>query len=169
MNKKIDTPATLTSALPKDYADWLKQLKAGIASARQRAALSANAELVQFYGRIGRDILLRQEAQGWGVKVIERLARDLKDAFPDMRGFSSRNLKYMPFFAQHCQDGKFGQQAAAQLPWFHIVILLTKLDHAADREWYAAQAMPPDNPYYFRQQLDDLCAALRSLPSTPEI
>jgi predicted nuclease of restriction endonuclease-like (RecB) superfamily len=97
--------------------------------------------LVQLYGRIGHDILQRQEAQGCGAKVIERLARDLKDAFPDMRGFSSRNLKYMAFFAQHCPDGEFGQQAAAQLPWFHIVILLTKLDNAPDREWYAAQAV----------------------------
>lgn len=128
MSKQPDIPATLTPALPDGYADWLKQLKTDIARAQQRAALSVNTELVQLYGRIGRDILLRQEAQGWGAKVIERLARDLKDAFPDMRGWSSSNLKYMAFFAQRCLDGKFGQQPAAQFPWFHIVILLTKLD-----------------------------------------
>jgi predicted nuclease of restriction endonuclease-like (RecB) superfamily len=124
---------------PEGYADWLKQLKTEIAHARQRAALAVNAELVQLYGRIGRDILLRQQEQGWGAKVIDRLARDLKDAFPDMRGWSSSNLKYMRFFAQHCPDGKFGQQPADQLPWFHIVTLLTKLDNTAEREWYAAQ------------------------------
>ncbi len=127
--------------LPEGYADWLKQLKSDITSAQQRAALAVNAELVQLYGRIGRDILKRQEAQGWGTKVITRLAHDLKDAFPDMRGFSSRNLKYMAFFAQHCPSGQFGQQAAAQLPWFHIVILLTKLDNASDREWYAVHTV----------------------------
>lgn len=136
MSEKLDIPA-----IPTGYADWLRQLKGDITRAQQRAALSVNAELVQLYGRIGRDILQRQEAQGWGAKIIERLAHDLKDAFPDMRGFSSRNLKYMAFFAQHCPDGQFGQQPAAQLPWFHIVILLTKLDNAADREWYATQAV----------------------------
>lgn len=127
--------------LPEGYADWLKQLKTDIARAQQRAALAVNAELVQLYGRIGRDILLRQQAQGWGAKVIDRLARDLKDAFPDMRGWSASNLKYMRFFAQHCPQGKFGQQPADQLPWFHVVTLLTRLDDPAARAWYAAQAV----------------------------
>ena len=130
-----------TLRLPADYADWLSQLKRDITQSQQRAALSVNAELVQLYGRIGRDILQRQSAQGWGAKVIDRLAQDLKDAFPDMRGFSSRNLKYMAFFAQHCPDGQIGQQPAAQLPWFHIVTLLTQVHGPADREWYAAQTI----------------------------
>jgi predicted nuclease of restriction endonuclease-like (RecB) superfamily len=130
-----------TLHLPADYADWLSQLKRDITQSKQRAALSVNAELVQLYGRIGRDILQRQSAQGWGAKVIDRLAQDLKDAFPDIRGFSSRNLKYMAFFAQHCPDGQIGQQPAAQLPWFHIVTLLTQVDGPADREWYAAQTI----------------------------
>jgi len=64
-------------------------------------------------------------APGWGAEVIDRLARDLKAAFPDMRGWSSSSLKYMRFFAQHCPEWRFGQQAADQLPWFHIVTLLT--------------------------------------------
>ena len=90
----IDTNPQLA---PEDYADWLAQLKAQIAQARQRAALAINAELVQLYARIGRDILQRQQAQGWGAKVIERLARDLKEAFPNMRGWSSSNLKTCGF------------------------------------------------------------------------
>ncbi len=128
-------------AAPAGYADWLAGLKADIAHARQRAALAVNAKLVQLYGRIGREILTRQQAQGWGAKVIDRLACDLQDAFPDMRGWSSSNLKYMRFFAQHCPGGRFGQQPADQLPWFHVVTLLTKLDDPAQREWYAAQAV----------------------------
>lgn len=134
-------PPKTDLALPAGYADWLTHLKQDIAHARQRAALAVNAELVQLYGRIGQEILARQEVQGWGAKVIDRLARDLKDAFPDMRGWSTRNLKYMAFFAQHCPQGQIGQQAAAQLPWFHIVTLLTKLDDASEREWYAVQAV----------------------------
>lgn len=129
------------AALPEGYADWLTQLKGEITQARQRAALAINAELVQLYHRIGVEIQQRQEIKGWGSKVIERLALDLKDAFPDMRGWSASNLKYMRFFAQHCPDRQFGQQPADQLPWFHVVTLLTKLDSPAEREWYAQQTI----------------------------
>jgi hypothetical protein len=110
-----------TPAIPPGYSDWLIQLKADIAQSRQRAALAVNGELIQLYGRIGRDILERQQAQGWGAKVIDRLANDLKAAFPDMRGWSSSNLKYMRYFAQLCPSLQFGQQPADQLTWFHIV------------------------------------------------
>lgn len=138
---KHNQVADSATMLPVDYADWLAQLKTDISHARQRAALAVNSELVQLYGRIGSEILQRQQTQGWGAKVVDRLARDLKQAFPDMRGFSSRNLKYMAFFAQHCPNGQFGQQPAAQLPWFHVVTLLTQLDTADAREWYAIQAV----------------------------
>lgn len=130
-----------TPALPEGYADWLTQLKGDITQARQRAALAVNAELVQLYHRLGSEIQQRQEAHGWGAKVIERLARDLKDAFPDLKGWSASNLKYMRFFAQHCPDRQFGQQPADQLPWFHVVTLLTKLGSPAEREWYAQQTV----------------------------
>ena len=130
-----------TPALPEGYADWLTKLKGDIVQARQRAALAVNAELVQLYHRLGSEIQQRQEAHGWGAKVVERLARDLKDAFPDMKGWSASNLKYMRFFAQHCPDRQFGQQPADQLPWFHVVTLLTKLDSPVEREWYAQQTV----------------------------
>jgi predicted nuclease of restriction endonuclease-like (RecB) superfamily len=136
-------PPPMTPSLPpppEGYADWLAQLKAEISQRRLRAALAVNAELVGLYARIGRDILDRQQRLGWGAKVIDRLARDLKAAFPDMRGWSGSNLKYMRYFAQHCPDGRFGQQPADQLPWFHIVTLLTKLEDAESRGWYALQA-----------------------------
>ena len=127
--------------LPKDYADWLAQLKSQITQARQRAAFAINAELINLYRQIGGEIVCRQAEQGWGSKVIDRLAHDLKDAFPDMRGFSTRNLKYMRFFAEQCPEGLIGQQPTAQLPWFHIVTLLTKLADTEEREWYALQAV----------------------------
>jgi predicted nuclease of restriction endonuclease-like (RecB) superfamily len=111
-----------------------------VTAARQRAALAANAELIRLYWQIGRDILERQARQGWGSKVIERLARDLREAFPEIKGFSSSNVKYMRYFAEHCPDIRFGQQPADQLPWFHLVTLLTKAQ-PADREWYARKAI----------------------------
>jgi predicted nuclease of restriction endonuclease-like (RecB) superfamily len=132
---------TNTEPAGADYAVWLNDLKARVASARQRAALAVSRELVLLYWQIGRDIAQRQQAQGWGAKVIDRLARDLRLAFPDMRGFSPRNLKYMRAFAQAWPDGEFVQQAAAQLPWFHLCTLLDKLTTREEREWYAAKAV----------------------------
>lgn len=130
-----------SAAIPMDYAEWLAAIKARVATARQRAALAANAELIQLYWQIGNEILQRQKAAQWGDKVLDRLASDLRESFPEMKGFSSRNLKYMRYFAEHCPGQTFGQQAAARLPWFHIVTLLTKLPDAPAREWYAARAV----------------------------
>lgn len=113
-----DKPVRLT-APPEGYAAWLTGLKARIHNAQQRATLALNRELVLLYWQIGRDILARQAEQGWGAKVIERLSQDLHTAFPDMKGFSPRNLKYMRAFAEAWPDEKFVQQAAAQLPWSH--------------------------------------------------
>jgi len=133
--------SNLTSdTLSSEYADWLEALKRNIQSARSRAALAVNAELVALYHRIGKD-LSQQKQQAWGSKVVDRLAQDLKAAFPDMKGFSASNLKYMRYFAQHCPDGLIGQQPADQLPWFHIVSLLTKVNDTQEREWYAIQAV----------------------------
>ena len=83
---------------------------------------------------------------GWGAKVIDQLSADLRAAFPDARGFSSRNLKYMKVFAQECPDLEIGQQSAAQLPWFHIVTLITKLSDHSLRDWYAREALAQSWP-----------------------
>ncbi|MDD5403804.1 MAG: PDDEXK nuclease domain-containing protein [Sulfuricella sp.] len=128
-------------ALPVEYASWLASLKQRIQSAQQRATLSVNRELVLLYWQIGKDILERQQNQGWGAKVIDRLAKDLTVAFPDMKGFSRRNLLYMRSFAEEWPDLEFVQQAVAQLPWGQNLLLLTKLKVREEREWYAAKAI----------------------------
>lgn len=112
-----NTPVSLIS-VPEGYADWLMELKSRIHSAQQRATQAVNRELVLLYWQIGRDILARQAEQGWGAKVIERLAHDLRTAFPDMQGFSPRNLKYMRAFAEAWPDAQFVQEVLAQLPWY---------------------------------------------------
>jgi predicted nuclease of restriction endonuclease-like (RecB) superfamily len=137
MNRSADSLTTP----PEGYGDWLKELKNRIHSAQQRASLAVNRELVLLYWQIGQDILTRQAQQGWGAKVIERLAQDLRLAFPDMKGFSPRNLKYMRAFAEAWPDVQFVQQAAAQLPWGHNLVLLDKLPGPETRRWYAAQAI----------------------------
>jgi hypothetical protein len=122
-------------AAPTGYPAWLASLKERIANARRQAALAANSQLVRLYHQIGKEILERRERRGWGARVIDRLASDLREAFPEVKGFSSSNLKYMRYFAQACPDLRIGQQPADQLPWFHIVTLLTKVEDRAEREW----------------------------------
>jgi predicted nuclease of restriction endonuclease-like (RecB) superfamily len=135
-----DKPIRLT-APPEGYADWLAELKVRIHAAQQRATLAVNRELVLLYWQLGRDILARQALQGWGAKVIERLAQDLRTAVPEMKGFSPRNLKYMRAFAEAWPDGQFVQEVLAQLPWYHQLALLDKLPSPETRHWYAAKAI----------------------------
>jgi predicted nuclease of restriction endonuclease-like (RecB) superfamily len=126
-----------TDLIPKGYAELLGQLKERIRSAQLRAGLAVNREMVLLYWQIGRDILQRQAHEGWGAKVIDRLAADLHHAFPDMTGFSPRNLKYMRAFAEGWPDDAIVQQAAAQIPWFHNCVILDKVKDPEERLWYA--------------------------------
>jgi predicted nuclease of restriction endonuclease-like (RecB) superfamily len=97
-----------------DYDNFLRDLKDRIHTAQVRAALAVNRELVLLYWRIGRDILDRQKQQGWGAKVIDKLAKDLKAEFPEMKGFSRTNLLYMRAFAEAYPDEQIVQQLAGQ-------------------------------------------------------
>ncbi len=135
-----EKPVRLTEP-PAGYSAWLTELKIRIHTAQQSATLAVNRELVLLYWQIGRDILARQAEQGWGAKVIERLAEDLRLAFPEMKGFSPRNLKYMRAFAQAWPDEAIVQEALAQLPWYHHLALLDKLPDSETRRWYAAKAI----------------------------
>ncbi len=135
-----DQPVSLTPT-PAGYADWLADLKTRIHSAQQRATLAVNRELVLLYWQIGRDILARQAEEGWGAKVIERLAHDLRTAFPEMKGFSRANLMYMRAFAEAWPDAEIVQQAVGQLPWGHNLVLLSRLKDAQQRLAYAQSAI----------------------------
>lgn len=135
-----DSPVSLI-APPTGYADWLAELKTRIHTSQQRASRAVNRELVLLYWHIGRDILARQAAQGWGSKVIERLAHDLRTAFPDMKGFSRANLMYMRAFADAWPDAEIVQQAVGQLPWGHNLVLLSKLSDRERRLAYAQSAI----------------------------
>jgi predicted nuclease of restriction endonuclease-like (RecB) superfamily len=122
---------------PDSYAQFLADLKRRIQTAQLHASLAVNRELVLLYWQIGRDILDRQKRESWGAKVIDRLAADLKRAFPDMKGFSPRNLKYMRAFAEAWPDEAFVQAVLAQITWYHNLAILEKLAAADDRIWYA--------------------------------
>jgi predicted nuclease of restriction endonuclease-like (RecB) superfamily len=83
--------------------------------------------------------LLRQSQQGWGAKVIDRLAQDLREEFPQIQGLSGRNLKYMRAFAEAYSENEFVQQLVAQIPWSHNLILISRVKDENARLWYAQQ------------------------------
>jgi predicted nuclease of restriction endonuclease-like (RecB) superfamily len=103
------------SLLPSTYAPLLADLKARMRAAQERAAVSVNRELILLYWHIGREILRAQKAEGWGTRVVERLAKDLAVEFPEMAGFSTRNLKRMRTFAEAYTVIEIVPQPAAQL------------------------------------------------------
>lgn len=108
----------------KEYSDLLLDLKSRVVSSRYKANLSVNKSLILLCHYIGMQILEAQNKQGWGKKVIEQLSRDLISEFPDMKGFSPQNLKYMRKLAEEYETDEIGQQAIDQLPWGHIVTLI---------------------------------------------
>jgi len=130
-----------TSEHASEYEAFLRLLLDRIRHAQTRAVLAVHRELVTLYWQIGNDIRMRQEQQGWGAKVIDRLAHDLRRAFPEMKGFSPRNLKYMRAFAEAWPDFEFVQQVAAQIPWFHNCVLLDKVQDESERAWYISQTI----------------------------
>lgn len=128
-------------AMPESYAAFLGAVKERIARERVKAVLGANAAMVLMYWDIGRQILEKQQTEGWGAKVIDRLSHDLKAAFPDMGGFSPRNLKYMRKFAECWPDRSIVQRTVAQIPWRSNLALLDRLQDMETRLWYARKTM----------------------------
>ena len=104
-------------AAPAGYAAWLADFKVRIRATRLRAALAVNSALISLYWQIGRDIHERQAAHGWGAKVVDRLAADLRAAFPDSRGFSSANLRSVRAFAAAWPELALLQRVVGKLPW----------------------------------------------------
>ncbi len=118
--RKSKVPQIVHQPAAQLYARFVAGIKQRIRTAQIKAALAANAELVLHHWEIGRDILASQKQEGWGTKVIDRLAADLHREFPTLSGYSARNLKYMRAFAGAWPDHAIVQQLAAQLPWAHI-------------------------------------------------
>jgi predicted nuclease of restriction endonuclease-like (RecB) superfamily len=96
--------------------------------------------MVLLYWDIGRMILDRQEREGWGAKVVDRLSADLREAYPDMQGLSPRNLKYMRSFAAAWPERAIVQEALARIPWYHHIALMEKCRTPEERLWYARQS-----------------------------
>lgn len=129
------------SEMGDSYLEFIEKIKTEIQKQRVSVVMNANASMICLYWNIGRAILEKQEEEGWGTKVIDRMAKDLKDAFPEMSGFSPRNIKYMRKFAQCWPDYEIVQRVVAQIPWRTNRMLLDKLDSQESRIWYAQKAI----------------------------
>ena len=128
-------------SLTQEYTKLLNNLKARVASSRYRAAVQVNKELILLYHHIGTQIIESQAKQGWGSKIIEQLSRDLKAEFPDMKGFSPQNLKYMRKFAEEYKLDEISQHAVDQIPWGHIVTLIYAITNKPERYFYIQETL----------------------------
>ena len=129
------------SEMSDSYMQFIEKIKERIRTQRISVVMKANSSMICLYWAIGRAILEKQEEEGWGAKVIDRMAKDLKEAFPDMSGFSPRNIKYMRKFALCWPDYEIVQRVVAQIPWRTNRTLLDKLDTAESRSWYAQKVI----------------------------
>ena len=129
------------SEMSDGYFRFIDGIKTEIQNQRITVVMNANVSMICLYWKIGRAILDMQEKEGWGAKVIDRMAADLTEAFPEMSGFSPRNIKYMRKFAECWPDFEIVQQVVAQIPWRTNRMLLDKLPDAESRIWYARQAL----------------------------
>lgn len=130
-----------SSVMPEWYGEMLKNIRQLVADGRRQVMWTANMQMSMMYYQIGTEILNRQNAEGWGAKVVDRLSADLKKAFPEMNGFSPRNLKYMRRFAELWPDIQIVQRSVAQLPWRHNICLMEKVKEPNRRLAYAMAAI----------------------------
>ena len=148
----VQQPVSQFDHTSASYVELLDSLKLRIQQARTKAALSVNRELVMLYWDIGWLIIQRQEEEGWGTAVIERLSRDLQAALPDARGFSMSNIWRMRAFclayppsrehlAQRVRESsdRVLPQPVAEIPWGHNTAIIEKVKDPQQRLWYAQQ------------------------------
>jgi predicted nuclease of restriction endonuclease-like (RecB) superfamily len=134
--RRLEPPAPVVG-----YDEALRDVKGSVRAARLVAQRRVSSELVQLYWRIGTTLNAHVERHRWGSAVMTRLAGDLRRAFPEMRGFSTRNLFYMRALARTWPDEAEVQRSVALLPWGHVITLVERLDDAAVRDWYVSRSL----------------------------
>ena len=119
-----------------EYLKTVEQVKQEIRTAQYRATIQVNCELLQLYHAIGTVINAHKV---WGSRFVENLAADIKLSFPEMKGYSVRNLKYMAKFAARFSSDEIMQALLAQITWYHHIALMDKTKESAVHIWYAEQ------------------------------
>ncbi|HSW85873.1 MAG TPA: PDDEXK nuclease domain-containing protein [Rhabdochlamydiaceae bacterium] len=142
MKNKSVTKTSKSIVSTTDYAGFIANLKQKIQSSQFKAALSVNQEMIRLYWEIGKDIVDKQKEDGWGSKVIERVAKDLQNEFPGIEGFSRTNIGrmrafYLAYSIYPQAVGKLEDLPFFNLPWGHNIVLLESLKDINERLWYA--------------------------------
>ena len=136
-----------------DYRDWIDQLKSKIKSARIEVALSVNSQLIELYWDLGKELSEKSKSSNWGSGIIEKISVDLKHEFPDMKGFSRRNLYAIKqWFEFYSEKFEFVPQAAAQIPWGHNRLIINKVKTISEALFYALETV---NQGWSRDVLND--------------
>lgn len=129
-----------------EYTKFIRSLKAKIRSAQIKAAVVVNCELIKLYWEVGKEIVEKQEREGWGSKALERLAKDLQNEFPGIEGFSRANIFRMKaFFRAYEKVAQAVRQIESlpifDIPWGHNILLIQKLKNNGERLWYASKTI----------------------------
>ena len=127
--------------LDQSYSNLIESLKKEIHTARIKAHLAVNKELIQLYWKIGRRILEEQASQGWGAKVIETISTDLRKEFPEIKGLSYQNISYMRQFSSEYSHDEILQQLVGEIPWGHNIAIFSKVKNHDQRLWYIQQTI----------------------------
>lgn len=130
------TDKTKTPVLPKDYKAFLHSIKQRIHESRIRSYRAVNRGLIDLYWNIGKEIAERQEREGWGKSVVERLSRDLHDEFAGTTGFSAPNLWFMRQMYLEYRGFPNLLQLVREIPWGQNISIMTKSKDAQEREYY---------------------------------
>lgn len=118
------------------FNSFLKNIKSKIYSAKSKAILSANRLMIELYFDIGRDIVEKQEALGWGKSVVEQMSKELVEEFGEKSGYSAQNLWYMRQFYNSYKDNQILQQLVGEIPWGSNIIIFTKCKDDTQKEYY---------------------------------
>ncbi|HSW69441.1 MAG TPA: PDDEXK nuclease domain-containing protein [Gammaproteobacteria bacterium] len=165
MAKQLIKPASLR--IDASYKELLHEVKTKIRSAQLQAAFAVNQVLLKFYWEIGSLIIEKQQKAKWGDKLLDTLAEDLKNSFPDTDGFSKPNLKNMRLFAENYPEFEIGQTVSSQLPWSHNIALLRAAKTNEERTWYAKETI--ENGWSYRQLVSNIRENLYQRQGSPKI
>lgn len=124
-----------------EYKSFIKDIKDNIRNSRQIAIRKVNTELIMLYYNIGKNIVIKQKTSNWGDDLIGQIEKDLKEEFSDLSGFSRRNLIYMRNLYVFFQDDQIVQQVVAQIPWGHIIVILTKVKNLNEAMFYITESI----------------------------
>ena len=125
-----------------DYRDWIEQLKSKIKSARSRVALSVNSQLIELYWDLGKELSEKTKTSDWGTGVIEKISIELSNEFPEMKGFSRRNLYAIKqWFEFYQQEFEFVPQAVAQIPWGHNRLIINRVKSINEALFYSEETV----------------------------